>query len=110
MAVPHAQPMDIVDVRPLGTSIHDSRSVTLVKTDCLEVIRLVLPAGKNLREHNVDGEIMVQCLDGRVELKSGDKTCDLTAGQLVYLAAAARHSLRAADDSSLLLTILLQKR
>lgn len=109
MAIPHAQSMDVVDVRPLGAGIHDERSVTLVKTDCLELIRLVLPAGKNIPEHNVAGEITVHCLEGRVEFSSGGKTRELTAGQLVYLAAAAKHSLRAAESSSLLLTILLKK-
>jgi quercetin dioxygenase-like cupin family protein len=107
MAIPHAQPMDVVDVRPLGSGIHSSRTATLVKTDRLELIRLVLPAGKTLPEHEVAGEITVQCLEGHVEFRSGDVIRGLSAGQLVYLSGASKHSLSAVDDSSLLLTILL---
>jgi quercetin dioxygenase-like cupin family protein len=108
MAIPHAQSMDVVDVRPLGSGIHSSRTATLVKTDRLELIRLVLAAGKTLPEHEVAGDITVQCLEGNVEFRSGDVTRTLSAGQLVFLTGARKHSLRAVDDSSLLLTILLR--
>ena len=108
MAIPHAQPMDIVDVQPLGSGIRNARTATLVKTDHLELIRLVLPAGKSIAEHKVEGEITVQCLEGNVEFHSNDTTRVLSAGQLVYLAGTSKHSLRAVDDSSLLVTILLK--
>ena len=107
MAIPHAQSMEVVDVRPLGSGIHSSRTATLVKTENLELIRLVLPAGKTLPEHEVAGEITVHCLEGHVEFRSGDVIRALSAGQLVYLSGASKHSLSAVDDSSLLLTILL---
>ena len=107
MAIPHARPMEIVDVRPFGTGFHDLRTTTLVKTDHLELIRLVLPAGKTISEHEVAGEITVQCLEGRVEFGSNDITRVLSAGQLVYLAGGSKHSLIALEDASLLITILL---
>ena len=108
MAIPHARPMEIVDVRPFGTGFHDLRTTTLVKTDHLELIRLVLPAGKTISEHEVAGEITVQCLEGLVEFTSNDVTRSLSAGQLVYLTGASKHSVYSLEDSSLLLTILLQ--
>jgi quercetin dioxygenase-like cupin family protein len=100
--------MDVVDVRPLGVAeFQSTRTTTLVKTDQLELIRLVLPKGKNIAEHEVEGEITVQCLEGRVEFRSNDITRVLSAGQLVYLAGGSKHSLIALDDASLLITILL---
>lgn len=108
MAVPRAKPMDVVDVRPLGSNFEAERTTTLVKTNQLELIRLVLPAGKEIAEHEVQGEITVQCLEGQVEFTSNNVTRTLSAGQLVYLAVASKHSLRASENSSLLLTILLQ--
>jgi hypothetical protein len=48
MAIPHAKPAEVIDIRPLGTKIDGTRTSTLVKTDSLEVIRLVLPAGKEM--------------------------------------------------------------
>jgi quercetin dioxygenase-like cupin family protein len=67
----------------------------------------VLPAGKAISEHQVNGEITVQCLEGHVEFTSNGVTRSLSAGELVYLAGASKHSLRAVENSSLLLTILL---
>jgi quercetin dioxygenase-like cupin family protein len=67
-----------------------------------------LPAGKEIAEHQVAGEITVQCLEGRVEFSSNDVTRSLSAGELVYLPGASKHSLRAIENSSLLLTIHLQ--
>jgi quercetin dioxygenase-like cupin family protein len=100
--------MDIVDVRPLGALFDEAKTSTLVKTNQLELIRLVLPAGKEISEHQVVGEITVQCLEGQVELTSNDVTRSLSAGQLVFLAGGHKHSLRALENSSLLLTIHLQ--
>jgi quercetin dioxygenase-like cupin family protein len=108
MAIPHAQPMDIVDVRPLGTGFDEARTTTLVKTKQVELIRLVLPAGKEISEHKVAGEITVHCLEGHVEFMSNDVTRSLSAGELVYLAGASKHSLRAVENSSVLVTILFR--
>lgn len=51
MAIPHAKPAEVIDVRPLGARLRDTQTTTLVKTDALEVIRLVLPAGKEIQRH-----------------------------------------------------------
>jgi quercetin dioxygenase-like cupin family protein len=99
--------MDVVDVRPLATGLDEARTTTLVKTYQLELIRLVLPAGKEISEHQVAGEITVQCLEGQVEFTSDDVTRALSAGELVYFPGGSKHSLRAVENSSLLLTILL---
>jgi quercetin dioxygenase-like cupin family protein len=80
----------------------------LVKTDHVEVIRLVLPAGKEIKQHNVSGEITVQCLEGNVVFSAGKSECELTAGKLLYLSGSDEHALRAVEDTSLLLTILLE--
>jgi quercetin dioxygenase-like cupin family protein len=109
MAIPHAQPGDVIDVRPLGTRIKDNQTSTLIKTDTLEVIRLVLDRGKEIAEHRAPGRITVQCLEGNVAFTALDKTVSLEAGSLLYLDARQPHSLRAEESSSLLLTILLPR-
>ncbi len=65
MAIPHAQSGQVIDVRPLGPSLADERTVALFKTDDLEVMRLVLTAGKSLPPHKVAGEITIQCIEGK---------------------------------------------
>ena len=106
MSLPHAKPNQIIEL-PLRTALCISRTMTVVQTADLELIRLVLPAGKLLPTHKSPGEITVQCLEGRVEFTAEGKTQELTAGQLLYLAASEPHSLKGIEDSSLLVTRLL---
>jgi quercetin dioxygenase-like cupin family protein len=107
MAIPHAQPGEVIDVRTLGEALVKTTTATLLKTEALEVIRIVMPAGKDIARHNVPGEITVQCLEGNVEFRFGDVKRELTAGSLLYLNGAVEHSLHANQNSSLLVTILL---
>ncbi len=110
MAIAHASPGEMIDVRPLGEAVADTKTRTLLKGDDVEVLRLVLPAGKSIAEHKAPGQITVHCLEGRVRFTAMDKTQELTAGTLLYLEAAQPHALQAVEDSSLLVTILLRKK
>jgi quercetin dioxygenase-like cupin family protein len=83
---------------------------TLVKTDKLEVIRLVLPADKEIPHHQVTGEITVQCLEGSVSFIAQGQTKVLEAGQLLFLSGSELHALKGVEDSSVLVTILLEKK
>jgi quercetin dioxygenase-like cupin family protein len=109
MSIQHAKPAEIIQL-PLGAALSSSTTKTLVKTNDLELIRLVLPAGKDIPTHKARGEITVQTLEGRVAFTVADKTQELIAGQLIYLSAGEPHSVRAIEDSSLLVTILLPKK
>lgn len=107
MAIPHAKPGEVIDIRPLGSALAEARTTTLVKTKTLEIIRLVIPSGKDIPAHQVHGEITVLCLEGRVAFTAGNTTRDLKAGQLLYLSSDEPHSLHAMEDASVLVTILL---
>jgi quercetin dioxygenase-like cupin family protein len=109
MAILHTKPGEVVDVRPLGANLATTQTKALVKTKTLEVIRLVVQAGKEIPTHKAKGEIVVQCLEGKIAFTSEGKTQELTSGQLLYLAAGEPHSLNGIEASSLLLTILLTK-
>lgn len=109
MAIPHAQPGEIIPL-VLGTSLTGSKTTTLVKTASLELIRLVLPAGKAIPSHTAPGEITVQCLEGRIAFTAAGRTQELGAGQLLYLAAGEPHAVQGIEDSSVLVTILLPKK
>jgi quercetin dioxygenase-like cupin family protein len=109
MAIPHAKPGEIVNVRPLGSGLALSQTATLVRAEQVEVIRLVVPAGKDIAEHKAKGEIVVQCLEGRVAFTAFAKTQILEAGKFLYLPTGAPHSVKGIESASLLLTILLPK-
>ncbi len=109
MAIPHAEPGEVIDIQPFGPSLPNRETYTLVKTEDMEIIRLVLPRGRDIATHSAPGQITVQCLEGRVAFTALGKTMELAPGHFLYLKANAPHSLRAEENSSLLLTILLPK-
>lgn len=109
MSIPHAKSNEVVPLL-LGDDLGNSKTATLVKTADLELIRLVLPAGKEIPSHKAPGEITVQCLEGRVAFTADGKTQELTAGQLLYLAAGEPHAVKGIKDSSLLVTLLLKSK
>lgn len=110
MALPHAHPLDVIDVRPLGAGLHAAVTTSLLKTQALQLLHLVLPAGHGLPDHSVPGAITVQCLEGETVLTTPSRTCNLGAGQLVALDGGERHALKATTDSTLLVTILLHTK
>lgn len=107
MAVPHAKSGEVVDVQPLGATLRDHQTRALIKTPDLEVLRLIMPQGKEIPIHRAPGRITVQCLEGRVAFTALSGTVDLEAGQLLYLEPDEPHSLLAHENSSLLVTLVL---
>jgi quercetin dioxygenase-like cupin family protein len=101
MALPHAQSGQIVSVRPLGERLPDTLTTAILKAGQLEVMRVVLPVGKSMKEHQTPGEATVQCIEGVVEFASDGAVQR-------HLAPRALHSLKAVQPASLLVTLCLQ--
>ena len=79
------EPGEVIDVRPLGSALTGAKTTALVKTENLEVIRLVIPRGKEIPTHKTRGEVTVHCLEGRVAFTTGGGTHELETGQLLCL-------------------------
>lgn len=110
MALKHLLPMQPVDLHPLEAGLAGAKSVALFKSEQLEVIRLVMPAGKTLPPHRVDGEMTLQCLEGEVEVEADGEKTRLRAAQMLYLRGGASHGVTASSDASLLLTVVLHRQ
>ena len=109
MAQTHAQSGQVVSVRPLGDRLSGSRTTAILKADQLEVVRIVLGAGKQLREHSAPGEITVQCIEGRIAFRTPEASHVLEAGDFIHLRRDEPHALEAIVDSSALLTLCIAK-
>lgn len=107
MALSHAQPLDVIDLRPLGPALREVVTTSLLKTPALQLMRLVLAKGQGLPEHSVAGAITVHCLEGQADVITPTRTCHLQAGQLVMLDGREPHAVKALTDASLLVTVLL---
>jgi len=108
MSIPHAQPGQAIDVSPFNHSLSEQRTVALFKSDQLELIRLVLFAGRSMPEHQTRGEITIQCLEGVLDIQIDGVSTLLQPGQLMFLRGHVPHSVTALEDASALLTIVLQ--
>jgi quercetin dioxygenase-like cupin family protein len=107
MAMHHALSGELINIRPLGSGLATAPTTTLYKSEHLEVFRMVLVAGHEMPEHEIAGEVTVQCLEGSVEFSIGTSRDLMQSGDLKCLAGGTRHALRAITDSSVLVTLLL---
>lgn len=72
----------------------------------MQLTRLVVPKGKVIPPHKAPGEIVVQCVEGRVTLRCHETLVKLGAGDMVHLGAGELHSLAALENASVLVTLV----
>ncbi len=80
-------------------------STTVLKTDALRVVLMVLKAGANLHEHHADGRLLLQVLEGEIKFSTENTKAGLRAGMLASVEAFVPHAVEALSDAVLLLTI-----
>lgn len=68
MAIPHARSGQPVSVHPDTSS--SPQTTTLIKTDCIEVLRVVMSKGKQLARHKVPGRLRCNVLRGASRFNS----------------------------------------
>lgn len=83
---------------------HTARTVVGGHEKVLRQTVIGIIAGAELAEHENPGEATVLVLHGSVELTAGDVTWPARRGDLIIV-PDARHTLRAVDDSAVLLTV-----
>ena len=115
MALEHLLPGQAHALLPRGPLPADFESRALFKSRDLEVIQLLMPEGRRMLDHRVDGEITLQCVKGCIDVGSrehGDAhprpTTRLVEGELMYLRRGEPHHLLAVVASVVLLTIALR--
>lgn len=70
-------------------------------------MRIFLPIGKHMAEHAVDGPVTLQCIEGEIDVVTGNTHKVIRSADMLYLAAGVPHELRAIRNSSLLVTVVL---
>lgn len=95
----------LTEVHSLAREGQDRGAITLVRQGGLAVVLTHLHAGSALDEHSAPGATTVQVLDGHVEVQVGEQTLDVASGRLIAFDARVRHSVRALEDSTILITL-----
>ena len=106
MATHHASPGEVVNLDTWADDLGNDKTKAIVKTDEMELARLFIQAGKELPNHKVAGSITVHCIKGKIEFTAMSTTQEISQGELLYLMAGEPHSVRAVENSVVLLTII----
>ncbi|MBL1141457.1 MAG: cupin domain-containing protein [Proteobacteria bacterium] len=108
MATHHAQPGEIVDLATWANDLQKNMTKVVMKSEDMEIARLVIPSGKLIPDHKVSGPIIVHCIQGKIKFTAMGKMQELNNGELLYLEPSELHSLEGIDDAVILLTILFK--
>jgi quercetin dioxygenase-like cupin family protein len=106
MAQPHATFGQVIAAGPLGADWPAGQSLTLVREPDLQISRLVLPAGHQLKPHRVPQQLVIQCLEGQVVFETMGRQLTLNPGDLCHLPPDETHAVHAIENSSVLLTLI----
>jgi quercetin dioxygenase-like cupin family protein len=109
MAQTHTPSGHVVSVLPLGDKLSGTRTTAILKAEQLELVRVVLLAGQEMKEHKAPGEITVQCIEGRIEFRTPGSTQILEPGDLIHLLSHEPHALRGLTDCSALVTMRVSR-
>lgn len=83
---------------------NDRNAITVFKTDKLTIVVVALHAGAGLLDNSVEGNLTIQVIDGKLTIAAPHGNIELYAKQVLTFHAGIRHSIKALDDSVLLMT------
>lgn len=106
MSTHHAAPVEIVNLATWADDLPKEHSKAIVKTNEMELARLILPPGEGIEDQHVDGPLVVHCLSGSVEFDAMGKQQELGDGELAYLPAEEPFTLKARRHALVLLTFV----
>lgn len=96
--------MDRWDLEELNLEPHRPQ-VLLSEDGAARVIALLLPAGEELQEHEVHEHAWLSVHRGAVEVEAGGEKHSVTGGALLHWRPQERHTVRASEDTLLVLML-----
>jgi quercetin dioxygenase-like cupin family protein len=87
------------------TGARERMAHTLVKHGGLSVVLTAIRAGGDLAEHQAAGPVTAHVLGGRARVQAAGVEQTLVEGDVIAFGPGVRHSLRADEDTLVLLTI-----
>lgn len=105
-------PLDLPDLaRALHAEPHPAidghRQAGLIHRGPLRLLLFAFEPGGRLPEHRAPGYVVIHCLGGELAVGVGDATHRLGAGEAVVLDPEVPHSVAAAVESEMLLTVCM---
>lgn len=81
-------------------------SRTVLRADGARVVLFAFDQGQSLTEHTAAVPILIQALDGHLQVRADGQEVDLRPGGLLHLAARVPHAVDALVPSRMALTML----
>ena len=78
---------------------------TVIREDDLRVLVLSMKAGATIPEHQAQATGSLHVIAGRIRLIFAERSVELSAGQIVAIERAARHSVEALQESEFVLNL-----
>lgn len=98
---------DLVEIAPLVEVAPDSTvSRTVLKAEGVRLVLFSFDTGQELSEHTAAMPVLLQVLDGHLEVTAAGRTVDLRPGGVIHLTARLPHAVVAKAPSRLLLTMI----
>ncbi|WP_120944730.1 cupin domain-containing protein [Helicobacter labacensis] len=88
-----------------GVNFNSLHLQVLLETPSSKEIRICMPEGQEMREHQAPGQIVVRVLKGRIWFEVGGTRHTLEMGDCIALDANTPHSLGGLEDSVLNLSL-----
>ena len=83
------------------------KPVAVLKATGANVVVFAFDAGSELREHTAQYPALLQALEGTLSVTIGDQALALTPGDLLHIEPHVPHSVTAAEQAKLQLTVLM---
>ncbi|GGY09728.1 cupin domain-containing protein [Streptomyces anandii] len=90
----------------LPVSEDGTLSHVLYRDDRLRVVGFAFDEGEELTEHTSALPVVIQVIEGRLELVLGEEKTEARPGTWIHLPARLPHTVRATEPSVMLLTML----
>lgn len=81
-------------------------SKILLKKETGNVTLFAFGAGQGLTEHTSPFDALVQCLEGKIEIKIGEENFTVSTGELLKLPATIPHGLKAVEKTKMMLIMI----
>ncbi|MBV6519901.1 MAG: hypothetical protein MNPFHGCM_00004 [Gemmatimonadaceae bacterium] len=84
------------------------RQIAVFRSGPVTVLAFAFEPGGVLKEHQADGVVTIQTLSGHLHVTAENAGFDVPAGHVIALAPSVQHSVSAAVESTMLLTVCLE--
>ena len=98
---------DIADLASLiQVNPESTVSRTVLRAEGVKIVLFSFDAGQELTEHTAAMPVLLQVLDGRLDITAAGRTVELVPGGVIHLGTRCPHAVVAREPTRLVLTML----